>query len=53
MRAGGAGFFYDELPQHIPSPRRHDGAVGRAYLEATAAAIVDSLGAMRELGGSR
>jgi hypothetical protein len=48
MRAGGAGFFYDELPQHIPTPRRHDAAVGRAYLEAAAAAIADSLDALGE-----
>jgi creatinine amidohydrolase/Fe(II)-dependent formamide hydrolase-like protein len=49
MRRGGAGFYYGELPQHIPTPRRSDPAVGRAYLEATAAAIADSLAAMREL----
>lgn len=49
MRRGGAGFFYAELPQHIPTPRHSDAAVGRAYLEATAAAIADSLAAMREL----
>ena len=51
MRAGGAGFFYHELPQHIPTPRRHDVAVGRAYLEAAAAAIADSLEALREAPG--
>jgi hypothetical protein len=50
MRAGGAGFFYHELPQHIPTPRRHDAAVGRAYLDAAAAAIADSLDALREAG---
>ena len=49
MRRGGAGFYYAELPQHIPTPRRSDPAVGRAYLDATAAAIADSLAAMREL----
>lgn len=49
MRAGGAGFFYHELPQHIPTPREHSAAAGRAYLEAAAAAIADSLDAMREL----
>ena len=48
--AGGAGFFYDELPQHIPTPSRHDAAVGRAYLAAAAAAIADSLDALRNLG---
>jgi creatinine amidohydrolase len=52
MRAGGAGFFYSELPQHIPTPRRHDAAVGRAYVEAAAAAIADSLDAMRAPGGA-
>jgi creatinine amidohydrolase/Fe(II)-dependent formamide hydrolase-like protein len=49
MRAGGAGFFYTEIAQHIATPRGHSQADGRAYLEATAAAIADSLAAMREL----
>lgn len=49
MRRGGAGFFYSELPQHIPTPRRIDPAVGRQYLDASAEAIADSLAAMREL----
>jgi hypothetical protein len=52
MRRGGAGFYYSELPQHIPTPRRIDAATGRLYLEASAAAIADSLAAMRELSGS-
>jgi len=50
LRRGGAGFYYTDLPQHIPTPSRADQAAGRAYLEAAAAAIVDSLAAMRELG---
>jgi creatinine amidohydrolase/Fe(II)-dependent formamide hydrolase-like protein len=50
MRTGGAGFFYSELPQHIPTPGHHSIPVGRAYLEAVADAIADSLDAMRELG---
>lgn len=49
MRAGGAGFFYTEIAQHIATPRSHSIADGRAYLEATAGAIADSLAAMREL----
>ncbi|MGH2368081.1 MAG: hypothetical protein ACRDI2_07775, partial [Chloroflexota bacterium] len=49
MRAGGAGFFYAELSQHIPTPRGHSIAEGRAYLEAAAAAITESLEAMRAL----
>ena len=49
MRRGGAGFYYTELSQHIPTPRKVDAAAGRAYLNATAAAIADSLAAMREL----
>src|SRR5262245_12718218 len=51
MRAGGAGFFYEQLPQHIPTPDQHDAALGRAYLEAAAAAIADSLAALREAAG--
>jgi creatinine amidohydrolase len=50
MRAGGAGHFYWELEQHIATPSRHDPAWGRAYLESAAAAVADSLSAMRELG---
>jgi len=52
MRIGGAGFWYTELPQHVPTPRQHSAAIGRAYLEAAAAAVVDSLAAMRELTGT-
>ena len=49
MRSGGAGFFYTEITQHIATPRNHSIGDGRAYLEATAGAIADSLAAMREL----
>jgi hypothetical protein len=49
LRSGGAGFYYTELSQHIPTPRSHSVAEGRAYLEAAAAAIAESLEAMREL----
>jgi creatinine amidohydrolase/Fe(II)-dependent formamide hydrolase-like protein len=49
MRAGGAGFFYTELSQHIPTPSGYSVEEGHAYLEAAAAAIAASLAAMREL----
>ena len=49
MRAGGAGFYFTDLSQHIPTPRSHDAVRGRAYLEATAAAIAESLEKMKEL----
>jgi hypothetical protein len=49
LRDGGAGFYYTELSQHIPTPRERRVAEGRAYLDATAAAIAESLQAMKEL----
>jgi creatinine amidohydrolase/Fe(II)-dependent formamide hydrolase-like protein len=52
MRAGGAGFYYTEVTQHIPTPRGHSAAEGRPYLEAAAAAIAESLEAMREMRSS-
>lgn len=50
LRSGGAGFFFTELCQHIPTPRDHSLAEGRAYLDAAAGAIAASLAALRELG---
>ena len=50
LRAGGAGFFYSEVTQHIPTPRAHSVDEGRAYLEAAAGAIAQSLAAMKDLG---
>jgi hypothetical protein len=50
MRSGGAGFFFSELSQHIPTPGSYSIEEGRAYLEAAASAIAGSLAAMRELG---
>jgi len=52
MRAGGAGFYYSELSQHIATPRERRVESGRAYLEATAAAVAESLDAMKQLDGS-
>ena len=49
LRAGGAGFFFTELPQHIPTPRRYSIAEGRAYLDAAASAMAASLAAMKTL----
>ncbi len=49
LRSGGAGFYYHDLSQHIPTPRAHDVAAGRAYLEAAASAIAASLESMRHL----
>ena len=49
MRAGGAGFYFDDLSQHIPTPRLVDVAAGRAYLEAAADAVAASLEAIRRL----
>lgn len=49
MRAGGAGFYYDDLRQHIPTPRAWSIDDGRAYLDAAADAIADSLAAMRDM----
>jgi len=51
MRAGGAGFYYSELAQHIATPRERRVEAGRAYLKATAAAIAESLDSMKQLGG--
>ncbi|MBI3973941.1 MAG: creatininase family protein [Chloroflexi bacterium] len=50
VRSGGAGFFYTDLPQHIPTPGGYSIEDGRAYLEAVAAAIAESLAAMLALG---
>jgi hypothetical protein len=50
LRSGGAGFFFTELSQHIPTPGSYSVEDGRAYLEAAAAAIAASLAAMRDLG---
>jgi hypothetical protein len=52
LRAGGAGFYYSEMAQHIPRPRGYDVAAGRAYLEAAAAAVAESLGAIGALSPS-
>ena len=49
MRAGGAGFFFSEIAQHIPTPRGHAVSEGHAYLEAAAHAVAESLAAMNEL----
>ena len=49
LRAGGAGFYFDDLSQHIPTPRAVDVAAGRAYLEAAADAVAASLDAIRSL----
>lgn len=49
MRAGGAGFYFTELSQHIPTSREHSVAEGRAYLEAAANAVAGSLASMRKL----
>lgn len=49
LRSGGAGFFYTHLSQHIPTPASYSIETGRAYLEAAAAAIALSLGALKEL----
>ncbi|HEU5317710.1 MAG TPA: creatininase family protein, partial [Chloroflexota bacterium] len=42
MRSGGAGFYYSELSQHIPTPRERDVDAARAYLDASAAAVAQS-----------
>lgn len=49
LRAGGAGFYFTDLSQHIPTPRGHDVPAARAYLEAAGQAIAESLEAMRHL----
>ena len=49
MRGGGAGFWYTELSQHIATPRERRLEEARAYLEACAAAVAQSLDAMKEL----
>ena len=45
-RSGGAGFYYGDVREHIPTPGSFSLAEGRAYLEATAEAIAASLRAM-------
>jgi hypothetical protein len=45
-RSAGAGFYFSELSQHIPTPASYSVEEGRAYLDATAAAIAESLAAM-------
>jgi creatinine amidohydrolase/Fe(II)-dependent formamide hydrolase-like protein len=50
IRSGGAGFFFTELSQHIPTPSSYSIEQGRAYLEAAATAVASSLAAMRDLG---
>lgn len=49
LRSGGAGFWYSELSQHIPTPRERRLDEARAYLDACATAIAESLDAMKEL----
>jgi creatinine amidohydrolase len=45
-RSGGAGFYYGDVREHIPTPGSFSAAEGRAYLEATAEAVAASLRAM-------
>ena len=49
MRSGGAGFWYSEISQHIATPRERRLTEARAYLDACAAAIAESLDSMKEL----
>ena len=49
MRSGGAGYWYSEISQHIATPRERRLDEARAYLDACAAAIAESLVAMKEL----
>ncbi len=46
-RSAGAGFYFSDITQHIPTPGSYSAAEGRAYLDATAAAIAESLRRMR------
>ena len=46
-RSGGAGFFFTDLSQHIPTPGSFAVQEGRAYLDAAAAAVTESLNALR------
>src|SRR5688572_12110729 len=52
MRSGGSGYWYSEISQHIATPRERRLDDARAYLEATASAIAESLDAMKELSAT-